>query len=50
MDVDMFSFLSKGKESSLEVAHEHFNGIYDIALTNEWIYPISGMVFKVSRK
>lgn len=50
MDVDMFSFLSKGKESSLEVAHEHFNGIYDIVLTNEWIYPISGMVFKVNRK
>ena len=50
MDVDMYSFLSKGKESSLEVAHEHFNGIYDIAITSEWIYPISGMVFKVNRK
>lgn len=50
MDVDMFSFLSKGKESSLEVAHEHLNGIYDIALTSEWIYPISGMVFKVNKK
>ncbi len=50
MDVDMYSFLSKGKESSLEVAHEHFNGIYDIAITSEWIYPISGMVFKVTRK
>lgn len=50
MDVDMYSFLSKGKESSLEVAHEHFNGIYDIAITSEWIYPISGMVFKINRK
>ena len=50
MNVDMFSFLSKGKESSLEVSHEHLNGIYDIALTSEWIYPISGMVFKVNRR
>ncbi len=50
MDVDMFSFLSKGKESSLEVAHEHLNGIYDIVLTSEWIYPISGMIFKVNKK
>lgn len=50
MIVDMFSFLSKGEESSLEVAHEHLNGIYDIAITNEWIYPISGMVFKVDKK
>ena len=49
MDVDMFSFLSKGEESSLEVAHEHFNGIYDISINNEWIYPISGMVFSVDR-
>lgn len=49
MDVDMFTFLSKGEESSLEVAHEHMNGIYDISLTNEWIQPISGMVFKINR-
>ena len=50
MTVDMFSFLSKGEESSLEVAHEHLNGIYDIALSSEWVYPISGMIFKVDRK
>lgn len=50
MDVEMISFLSKGEESSLEVAHEQNNGIYDIALNTEWIYPISGMVFSVSKK
>lgn len=49
MNVEMFSFLSKGKESSLEVAHEHLNGIYDIAIASEWIYPISGLIFKVNR-
>lgn len=50
MNVDMFSFLSKGEESSVEVAHEHLNGIYDITINNEWIYPISGMVFWVNKK
>lgn len=50
MNVDMFSFLSKGEESSLEVAHEHLNGIYDISINNDWIYPISGAVFRVRKK
>ena len=50
MDVDMYSFLSKGEESALEVAHEHQNGVYDIVLNTEWMYPISGMVFTVERK
>lgn len=50
MDINMFSFLSKGEESALEVAHEQQNGIYDIVLNNEWIYPISGMVFTIEKK
>lgn len=50
MNVDMFAFLSKGKEASLEVAHEHLNGIYDIAINNEWIYPISGLIFSVTKQ
>lgn len=49
MDVDMFSFLTKGKESALAMTHEHKNGIYDIALSNEWVFPISGMVFTVNK-
>ncbi len=49
MVVDMFSFLSKGEESSLEVAHEHLNGIYDIAINSEWIYPISGIIFSINK-
>lgn len=48
--VEMYSFLSKGRESSYEVAHEKANGIFDIALNSEWIYPISGMVFTVEKK
>jgi len=50
VEVDMLSFLSKGEETSYETAHEHHNGIYDIAINSEWIYPISGVVFKVSKK
>lgn len=50
MDVEMYSFLSKGEESSLEMAHEHLNGIYDITISSEWLYPISGMVFSINRK
>lgn len=50
MNVDMISFLSKSEESSLKVAHEHLNGIYDISTNNDWVYPISGAVFRVSKK
>lgn len=50
MKVEMYSFLSKGAESSLEVAHEDLNGIYDVSLSSEWVYPISGMIFSVARK
>lgn len=50
MDVDMFSFLSKAEESSLEAAHEHLNGIFDISINNDWIYPISGVIFRVRKK
>ncbi|MDE6404542.1 MAG: hypothetical protein K2M20_02685, partial [Lachnospiraceae bacterium] len=50
MEVDMFSFLSKCEESSLKVAHEHLNGIYDISTNNDWLYPISGAVFRVRKR
>ncbi len=50
MQVEMFSFLSKGEESSVEVAHEKSNGIYDIAHSEDWVYPISGIVFTVIKK
>lgn len=48
--VQEFHLEGKGEESSLEVAHEHLNGIYDISLSSEWIYPISGMVFCPEKK
>lgn len=49
MKVEVFSFLNKGEETRTEVAHEHKNGIYDISLNDQWIYPISGIIFCVDR-
>lgn len=50
MQVEMYSFLSEAKESSLDVAHEHLNGVYDVMLGSEWVYPISGVIFSVQHK
>ena len=47
MQVEMYAFLSDGEESSNEVSHEQSNGIFDIAINTEWIYPISGMIFTI---
>ncbi len=49
MDVTMYSYLNKEDESN-EGAYEERNGIYDVAIRNEWIYPKSGIVFTVNRK
>lgn len=49
-NVDVYPYLSKGIESSYEVAHEQKNGIYDISLNTEWIYPISGIVFSIEKR
>lgn len=49
MDVTMFSYLNKGDESN-EGAYEQQNGLYDIAIKGEWIYPKSGIVFSVRKK
>ena len=49
MDVTMFSYLNKGDESN-DAAYEDQNGLYDIAIKNEWIYPKSGIVFYVRKK
>ncbi len=49
MDVTMFSYLNKGDESN-EGAYEQQNGLYDIAIKGEWIYPKSGIVFSVKKK
>lgn len=50
MDVEMYSFLNKGEASSYENTAENENGIYSIALSDEWVFPISGVVFPVKRK
>lgn len=49
MDVTMFSYLNKGDESN-DGAYEQQNGLYDIAIKGEWIYPKSGIVFSVRKK
>lgn len=49
MSIDMYSFLNKSDNTSLEEAHEQLNGVFDVAL-NEWVYPISGMIFKIEKK
>ena len=49
MDVTMYSYLNKGNESN-DGAYEQQNGLYDIAIKDEWIYPKSGIVFFVKKK
>lgn len=49
LDVEVFPFLSKGEETMNEVAHQTNNGNYDIDLSNEWVYPISGLIFTINR-
>lgn len=49
MHVDMYSFLNKSDNTALDKAHEQLNGVFDISL-DEWVYPISGMIFIVDKK
>ena len=49
MDVEMYSFLNRGDASSYDNTLEEENGVYSIALSNEWVYPISGTVFFVRK-
>ncbi len=49
MEVEMYSFLNKGESSSYENTSENENGVYSIALSGEWVFPISGVVFPVRR-
>ena len=45
MDVDMYSFFSDTIETSVGNAFEKDHGMYNVIVTNKWIYPMSGMVF-----
>ncbi len=49
MDVTMYSYLNKGEESN-DGAYELQNGLYDVSIKGEWIYPKSGIVFSVRKK
>lgn len=49
MDVEMYSFLNNGDSSSYDNTLEEENGVYSIALSNEWVFPMSGAVFFVRK-
>ena len=49
MNVTMYSYLNKEEESN-DAAYEQKNGLFDIAIKGEWIYPKSGIVFNVQKK
>lgn len=49
MNVEMYSFLNKGESSAYENTFENENGVYSISLSEEWVFPISGVVFPVRR-
>lgn len=49
MEVEMYSFFNKGESSSYENTSENENGVYSIALSGEWVFPISGVVFPIRR-
>lgn len=49
MEVEMYSFLDKGEDSAYENTHENENGVYRILLNNEWVYPVSGVIFTINK-
>lgn len=49
MDVNMYSYLNKGIEAN-DGAYEHQNGLFDISIKEDWIYPKSGIIFTVNKK
>ncbi len=50
MAVEMYSFLNRGQASAYESANEAENGIYRVVLADEWVYPVSGIVFTMNKK
>ncbi len=49
MDVDMFSFLNKGESTAYENTAEGENGVFSISLNDEWVFPVSGVLFVVRK-
>ena len=49
MKVEMYSFFSDSIESSIGNALEKDHGMYNVIVTNKWIYPMSGMVFAIKK-
>lgn len=49
MDVNLYSFLNNSETSSYDNTLENENGIYSIALNDEWTFPMSGLAFLVKK-
>lgn len=50
MQVEMYSFLDKGKSTSHDKTHVERMSRYIISLNGAWVYPISGVVWTINRK
>ncbi len=50
MFVEMYPFLNKNDSSSYDNSLEEDNGVYSISISDEWVFPISGVVFFVKKK
>ena len=50
VDVEMCPFMNGTELSAYEEAAEGDNGVYNMTLSGEWVFPMSGIVFPVRRK
>lgn len=50
MDIEMYSFLNKSDSSSYDNSLEENNGVFSISISNEWVFPVSGVAFLVKQK
>ena len=46
----MYSFLNKSDSSSYDNSLEENNGVFSISISNEWVFPVSGVAFLVKQK
>ena len=50
MNIEVFSFLNVGESSAVENTLEDNNGVFQVDIQDEWVCPISGIVFLVKKK
>ena len=49
MDIEMYPFLNKGDSSSYDNSLEEQNGVFSINISDEWVFPMSGVTFFVKK-